>query len=185
MSRCIETRRCRQDCEMTKHGRLREFQESLAARLREAASEPASGSRLGFHSGARNWLLKLEDAGEIVPLPEVTPVPLTRPWFLGLANVRGTLVSVVDLALFAGEAATQRTPESRLVLAPERFQVRAGLLVDRMLGLRAVQQMGSAGNDPTGVPWMGAAWRDENGQTWHELDMQGLVNNNEFLQAGA
>jgi twitching motility protein PilI len=170
---------------MARNSSLREFQESLAARLREAASEPASSSRLGFRSGNRNWLLKLEDAGEIVPLPDVAPVPLTKPWFLGLANVRGTLVSVVDLALFIGAAPTLRSVESRLMLAPDRLQARAGILVDRMLGLHAVQAMTAAEKDRTDIAWMGAALRDTNGQIWHELDMQGLVNNNDFLQAGA
>lgn len=123
---------------MEKRPSLRQFQESLAARLREAASEAVSTSRLGLQSGGRHWLLKLDDAGEIIPVPELTPVPLTKSWFLGLVNVRGVLVSVVDLSLFAGSAPTMRTPEARIVLAADRWQARAGLLVDRMLGLHAV-----------------------------------------------
>ena len=93
---------------------LHKFQESLAARLREAAGEPVSTSRLGLQSGARNWMLKLEDAGEIVPVPDLMPVPLTKPWFLGLANVRGVLVSVVDLSRFRAASAYRRAAEECL-----------------------------------------------------------------------
>lgn len=177
---------------MAKNPTLREFQEALAERLREAASEPVSTSRLGMQSGARNWRLKLEDAGEIVPVPELTPVPLTKPWFLGLANVRGALVCVVDLALLAGGPATLRTSEARLVLAADRWQVRAGVLVDRMLGLRTVERMQAALDNaqhkdarPAPLAWSGGTWLDGEGRRWTELDMQALVTSNDFLQAGA
>jgi len=177
---------------MDKRPSLRQFQESLAVRLREAASEAVSASRLGLQSGGRHWLLKLEDAGEIVPLPELTPVPLTKPWFLGLANVRGVLVSVVDLSLFGGGRPTVRAPEARIVLVADRWQVRAGLLVDRMLGLHAVEKMqpalpddaAQASGHPSG-PWVGEDLLDAAGRRWTQLELQALVTSNEFLQAGA
>ena len=174
---------------MEKRPSLHKFQESLAARLREAAGEPVSTSRLGLQSGARNWMLKLEDAGEIVPVPDLTPVPLTKPWFLGLANVRGVLVSVVDLSRFVGGPATLRTPEARIVLAADRYQARAGILVDRMLGLRVIEHMkpveAGAADASTRPSWSGADLQDGDGRHWTELEMQRLVSNDEFLQAGA
>lgn len=177
---------------MDKRPSLRQFQESLAVRLREAASETVSASRLGLQSGGRHWLLKLEDAGEIVPVPELTPIPLTKPWFLGLVNVRGVLVSVVDLSLFSGGRPTPRTPEARIVLVAERWQVRAGLLVDRMLGLHAVDKMQPAPPDGAGResghpgrPWVGAELMDAAERRWTQLELQVLVTSNEFLQAGA
>jgi twitching motility protein PilI len=81
---------------------LREFQQGLAQRLREAQAEAVPTSRLGVQAGNGNWLLKLDDAGEMLPLPEISGVPLTKPWYLGLANIRGVLSSVVDFAAFAG-----------------------------------------------------------------------------------
>lgn len=168
---------------------LHKFQESLAARLREAAGEPVSTSRLGLQSGSRNWMLKLEDAGEIVPVPDLTPVPLTKPWFLGLANVRGVLVSVVDLSRFVGGPATPRTPEARIVLAADRYQARAGILVDRMLGLRVIEHMkpAAAGADDAGArpSWAGGDLLDGDERRWTELEMQRLVASAEFLEAGA
>ncbi len=173
---------------MVKKTSLREFQESLAERLRAAALTAPTKSWLGIQSGEHHWLLGLDQAGEIVPVPELTPVPLTKPWFLGLANVRGALVSVIDLSLFAGGPATPRTPETRLVLAADRWQVRAALLIDRTLGLRAVQQMQphSAADPAAARPrWAGAEWLDGDVRRWIELDMEALVTSDEFLQAGA
>jgi len=81
---------------------LREFQQGLAQRLREAETEAEPTSRLGVQAGTRNWLLKLDDAGEMLPLPEFSSVPLTKPWYLGLANIRGVLASIVDFGAFMG-----------------------------------------------------------------------------------
>lgn len=173
---------------MEKKPDLRQFQASLDARLREVAGEPASTSRIGLQSGGRHWLLKLDDAGEIVPVPDLTPVPLTKPWFLGLANVRGTLVGVVDFSLFAGGPPTPRAADARIVLAPDRLHVRSGVLVERMLGLRAVERMqvDPAQNEaPSRMPWMGGDLRDGEGKRWTQLDMQALVTSNEYLQVSA
>ena len=47
---------------------LKEFQESLAQRLREAHDAPVQESRLAVCSGRQQWLLRLEQIGEILPL---------------------------------------------------------------------------------------------------------------------
>jgi twitching motility protein PilI len=169
---------------MAKQISLREFQHGLAQRLREAQAETEPTSRLGVQAGSRNWLLKLDDAGEMLPLPEISGVPLTKAWYLGLANIRGVLASVVDFAAFTGGELTVRTPDCRLLLIAERFNSFSGLVIARMLGLKNVQAMQPA-EVPGGRPWLGAAYRDEDGRLWHELNIGALVSHDEFLHAGA
>ena len=163
---------------------LREFQQGLAQRLREAQAEAEPTSRLGVQAGSGNWLLKLDDAGEMLPLPEISGVPLTRPWYLGLANIRGVLSSVVDFAAFAGGEATVRTPDCRLLLIAERFQSFSGLLISRMLGLKNVQAMQLVPEPAKQRPWIAGAYRDEEGRMWHELDIGALVAHEDFLHVG-
>ena len=163
---------------------LREFQQGLAQRLREAQTEAEPTSRLGVQAGAGNWLLKLDDAGEMLPLPEISAVPLTRPWYLGLANIRGVLASVVDFAAFAGGDTTTRTPDCRLLLIAERFQSFSGLVISRMLGLKNVQSMQPI-EGKVSRPWIAGAFRDDEGRVWHELDMGALVAHEDFLHVGA
>jgi twitching motility protein PilI len=162
---------------------LREFQQGLAQRLREAQAETEPTSRLGVQAGNGNWLLKLDDAGEMLPLPEISTVPLTRPWYLGLANIRGVLSSVVDFAAFAGGEPTVRTPDCRLLLIAERFQSFSGLLISRMLGLKNVQAMQPA-PEAASRPWIAGAFRDDEGRLWHELDIGALVAHEDFLHVG-
>jgi twitching motility protein PilI len=168
---------------VAKHLSLREFQQALAARLAEAGAETAPHARLGMQAGGRLWLIPLEDAGEVLPLPAVTPVPLTRAWFLGLANIRGNLACVVDFAGLMGEPPTERSPECRLVLVAERFGAHGGLLVARMMGLRNIHQL-QAEEGGADRPWIRGAFRDPEGRRWHELDIGVLVAQDDFLQVG-
>jgi twitching motility protein PilI len=163
---------------------LREFQQGLAQRLREAQTEAEPTSRLGVQAGSGNWLLKLDDAGEMLPLPEISGVPLTRPWYLGLANIRGVLASVVDFSAFAGGETTTRTPDCRLLLIAERFQSFSGLVISRMLGLKNVQTMQQV-EEKGSRPWIAGAYRDDDGRVWHELNMGALVAHEDFLHVGA
>jgi len=166
---------------------LREFQQSLAQRLREAQAATEQSSRLGVQAGESYWLLKLDETDEVLPLPEISPVPLTQAWYLGLANVRGVMANVVDFGAFLGSETTTRTPDCRLVLVAERYQSYSGLLIGRMMGLRNIQTLealeASAGQEREA--WVGGTYRDAEGRTWKELNMAALVANENFLNVGA
>lgn len=168
---------------MAKKISLREFQQALATKLAEAGIETTPHARLGVQSGGRLWLIRLDEAGEVLPLPEVTPVPLTRPWFLGLANIRGNLASVVDFAGYIGEPPTERAPQCRLVLVAERFRAHSGLVVERMVGLRNINKF-QAEKDDADRPWIRGTFRDAEGSRWYELDIGALVERGDFLQVG-
>lgn len=165
---------------------LRQFQQDLALRLASARTGPASAARLGVQCGAGLWLVDLAEAGEIMPVPEMARVPLTKPWYLGLANARGVLVSVVDFAAFVAGDATVRGPENRLVLVNPKLGVNAALLVSRMLGLRNPRDFKPAPRDTDGAgrPWEGERWIDGAGLAWRELKLARLVAQTEFLQVG-
>jgi len=109
---------------MAKKISLREFQEHLAARLVGASGQSAAGL-LGIQSGADYWLVNLSDSGEIVPLTPLTAVPLTKPWFAGIANIRGNLYSVADFSAFQGKDPTPQNAGSRLLLVGTRHGTNA------------------------------------------------------------
>jgi twitching motility protein PilI len=75
-----------------KSSRLRDFSTQLAQRLRALPSKAAEPARLAVRLADTGYLLDMSTSGEIVALPEIAPVPWTKPWFRGLANVRGRLV---------------------------------------------------------------------------------------------
>ena len=77
---------------MARRTSLREFQQSVAQRLRDLASRKSVASKLGFQVGSQNWLVTLTDVSEVIPVPAVMPVPRTEDWFAGVANVRGKIL---------------------------------------------------------------------------------------------
>jgi twitching motility protein PilI len=162
---------------------LRDYQRDLAQRLRAAEGSRAS-SLLALQIGQEGWLVDLADAGEVIPVPRITPVPLTRPWFRGMANIRGNLYSVVDFGAFLGAPAVAQGEQARLLLLGERFRVSSALLVDRSLGLRNPAQLKPKARDAAAAPWLKGEAVDEEGRTWKELDVPQLVQQQEFLTVG-
>jgi purine-binding chemotaxis protein CheW len=68
---------------------------------------------------------------------DITPVPHTLPWVLGVANLRGAITSVVDLRLFLGLPFETITSRSRVVVASAKEMI-VGFLVDGVTEFRAL-----------------------------------------------
>src|SRR5262252_7119841 len=117
---------------------LQSFQQELANRLAAKTAAQVESSRLGLACGGERFLIRLGDAAEVVAVPPIAKVPLTHPWFLGLANVRGNLYSVVDFAAFiGGEPIVLHSAggQSRLILFAQRAgDLKAGIVVQGVLG---------------------------------------------------
>jgi len=82
----------------------------------------------------------LHQVSEVIPVPNAVSVPLTQPWFRGVANVRGNLYSIVDFQAFQGREVVGSGMERRVILISERLLGGAGFMVSRMLGLRNPDQ---------------------------------------------
>jgi twitching motility protein PilI len=163
--------------------RLRDFQDRLSERLRQASAAPHT-ARLGMQIGAQRWLVDLSEAGEIVPLPSaITPVPLTRDWLIGLANLRGTLFAVADLQRFAGDSPTPASKEARLLALSASLNVNAALIVTRMLGLHDPRGWTEDRERQHWAPWAGRCLIDGEGRDWHELSLSILAADERFLSA--
>ena len=167
---------------------LRVFQQELAARLASTTAAQVESSRLGLACGGEQWLIRLADAAEVVAVPPLAAVPLTQPWFLGLANIRGNLYTVVDFAGFLGrdEVVPHGTgSQSRLILfGPRAGDVNAGIVVQSVLGLRNVAEL-TAAPPVTGAPaWYGQRWVDADGGAWQEFDLIRLAADPAFLRVG-
>lgn len=164
---------------------LREFQNALSKRLASAATQSSAPLRLTVEAGGEHWVLDLLDAGEVLPLPALTPVPLARPYYAGVANVRGSLYSVVDFALLCGKAATARGADARLMLCGRRFGLNAGLLFERIAGLRNAADFRIAAATAAPLDWSGHEYADSTGARYRELRMEALVPHSDFMNLAA
>ena len=170
---------------------LRELQARLASRLQAARSEGVQASWLAVESGGRKFLFPLAQSGEIFPFSATLPVPYTQSWFLGVANLRGGLYGVVDLASFVeGQSPVQRSDagraESRLVALNAALEINCALLIDRLAGLRNLDAVAASGPAPEGSPdYFGTGYTDSNGAYWQELNLQALAQQPQFLSISA
>ncbi len=168
---------------MAKRISLHEFQAGLARRLADARDSRAS-ALLGVQAGKRNWLVDLTEAGEILAVPPLAPVPLAQHWFRGLASVRGNLFGVVDFSAFHGETPIAPVGQARLLLVGVRHNLNCALLVTRALGLRSVDDFEPLSAAPdTEQPWVGDQVQDANGNPWTRLKVSELLNHPRFLDA--
>jgi twitching motility protein PilI len=170
---------------MARRTGLREFQLSVAERIRTASSRAALSSKLGFQVGRDNWFVALHQVNEVIPVPPMVAVPLTHSWFRGVANVRGNLYGMVDLSAFQGGDAISPGMERRVILVSDRLVGGSGLVVSRMLGLRNPEQFNAAPKPANAPPWLAAAFTDAGGTRWLELDLPALVREPRFLEVGA
>lgn len=164
---------------------LRKYQEDILVRIKDQtrSADANARNRLGFRSGETQLLVRLDDIGEVLPVPEIHPVPLSKPWFLGMSNVRGNLYGVSDLAQFAGGVATVAGVANRLMLIHPKYKAHAALLVGAIVGLRSLDQMVELEDEASSGQWLGVrAFRDASGETWREVDIKALLALPEFMK---
>lgn len=169
---------------MARKSSLRDFQTYLAGRLSEAAQGRRSSSWLGIEARGEAWLIELSDGGEIVQAPQLASVPLTRPWFAGIANVRGNLHAVADFSAFLGGQVTPRNANARLLLVGTRHGSNAALLVSRMLGLKNPEDFVAESGDDSLPAWGRQRFSDGQGRIWHKLSVRELLADPDFMNIG-
>lgn len=162
---------------------LRELQGRLAQRLQSAQADQPVRSWLGVRAGGRGFLFPLDQAGEIFPVTALQLVPHTREWFSGVANLRGGLVGVVDLARFFGLPVTaEERNDARLVGFNATLEINCALLVDRLAGLKSESTLEL--EPPTGEglrpAFVGGRFRDVQGGIWQEILLAALAQDAHF-----
>jgi len=170
---------------------LRELQTRLAQRMQVARNEPAAHAWLAVECAGQGLLLPLEQAGEIFNAGRIMTVPHTQAWFAGVANLRGGLHGVVDLAAFLGLRARSTQDHgaegARLVALNPTLGVNCALLVDRLAGLRHENELGGRADEAVSPQpaFAGARWQDKGGRPWQEIKLAALAADVQFLAIAA
>lgn len=87
-----------------------------------------------FEVGGQRMVAPLGEVSEVLMMPEYTSVPLVRPWLLGIANVRGRLLPLTDLAQLL-HLPSKTALTSRKVMVIDHSTMFSGLIVDQVLGI--------------------------------------------------
>lgn len=170
--------------------KLQEYQrrsESFKPGTGASGGHSQEWSGVTFRLGDSRLACNIDKVQEILPLPPATPVPGAKPWILGLANVRGTLLTVVDLAWYLNGERSPLTARSRLLATgPQKSPV--GLLIDEVFGQRHFLNSDAKDAElPENSPLRGLVQRQhlQGTESWQELELDQLFRSTEFLNGAA
>ena len=170
---------------------LKEFQARLAERLQLARTQGITASWLAVEAGEKKYLFPLAQSGEIFPWVSTQPVSYTHDWFVGIANLRGGLFGVVDLASYvSGQAPAPRNDlvrsDAHFISLNSALDVNCVLMIDRLAGLRKQDAFVDFLEKKQGAPaYFGNLYVDAKGASWQEINLQLLAQQAHFLAIGA
>jgi purine-binding chemotaxis protein CheW len=90
-----------------------------------------------FELARRTFAVEIGQAREARVFTEYTVVPLAPPHLIGMTNLRGAIIPIVDLGVLLGLPARRGTISALVV---EANAVRVALAVDRVLGVEALER---------------------------------------------
>lgn len=168
--------------------------QEIERRARAALSAPETSDEspeewvgIAFRLGAENFVAGRTAVREVMPMPEsMTRVPGAKPWLRGVTNVRGQLLTIVDLRAFLGSAGGAPDRRSRILVLATR-DVPTGLVVDQVFGFRRFSPAEFGADAP--VPrlrceqYLRGAYR-RGAEVWPHFDFTALLEDEHFLNAG-
>ena len=165
---------------------LKSNQHDLEPALPQAAPLPAVGiGLLAVCVGEWKLLFAMDAVTEIIPLPRITRVPGMQPWLLGIANLRGIVIAVIDLQAFVGDKPASFMAGSRLLLV-RSGEWHYGLVVDEIIGMRHFgpeKQQNALVTVASGLqPYITGMFASDQSQ-WLVFDVDRLLNDPRFLRA--
>jgi purine-binding chemotaxis protein CheW len=134
---------------------LSETKRILKARAEALAREPARARAAAEHIEVVEFVLAYERYAvetryvrEVSPLENLTPLPCTPAFVLGIVNLRGEILSVIDLKKFF-ELPEKGLTDLNKVIVLEAENMRFGILADAVLSVRRISVDGIQPSLPT------------------------------------
>ena len=150
------------------------------------APQPATiTGRLALIMGSWHLMFFMEDVSEIISVPHISRVPGVKPWLLGIANLRGTVISIIDLRQFLGGKPSSITGSSRIVVV-NSGDWSYGMLIDEVIGMRHFSSENKLSKldaiDSKLLPYVTEAFSSE-GKLWLAFNVGQLLSEPRFLGA--
>ena len=155
--------------------------------LPEEAAVAEQWVGLSYKVGDVEFVTTMDQVSEVVPGATLATVPRTQSWLRGIANVRGRLLTVIDLQDFLGLEPVNADQYSRLIVINNEH-LSCCLLVSRLQGFRHFDPVGDS-CDPGEIKQGWASYISgalcKGSKKWLVFDADKLVDEKEFLNAAA
>ena len=163
---------------------LEQRSKQAARGLPQQTEQQTLWSGIGFRIADTKMVSPVTHITEILHLPKLTLVPGTLPWVKGLANVRGTLIPIMDLQNYLGESEIKYKTLSRILVIQQEDLI-VGLLVDEVLGLKHFEPEEQITRikklSPSVKSYIRGAFQ-QNNEIWHLFDMTTLTADPQFYK---
>jgi len=118
-----------------------------------------------FHLDGEKYGIKVMQVQEVLRMTEIAPVPGAPHYVLGIINLRGNVVTVVDTRRRFGLSDVEADDETRIVIIESESNV-VGILVDSVaevvdLKLSEIESAPNVGNDESSKYIQGVSSRDD------------------------
>lgn len=168
---------------------LRQIEQRCLEAARKAKTSAQVVSRaagfLAIRLRNQHFTVPLSDVDSIEPLPPHTRLPGVQRWLLGIANLRGVVITITDLGALLFGSTASRQAGSRLIIASHNGG-QHGLLVDEVIGLRRFEAA-PVDSDPVlndeRLRHYVNEQRRVGGQIWLGLNLQTLLQDQAFQHA--
>jgi twitching motility protein PilI len=144
-------------------------------------------SGVGFKVDETNWVIEIDKIEEVLILTETTKIPGIASWVIGLGNIRGNLMPIIDFKAFMYGKQTKTTAHTRMVVIRQSGG-QVGLVVDEIYGQKhfsneqAIEK--SLDEDNELYRYLEATFEDDS-SVWNVLDLDMLINDSAFQNAAA
>jgi len=158
------------------------FKNAAQLPLKESAQPEWQG--IGFQIGGIRLVSPMGEVGEILKVPKITALPGVKSWILGIANVRGRLMPIVDLHEYLNMTPTLPMSQWRVLIVEDDDLV-AGLIVEQSLGiqhfLEGSFEEASAEGLETLAPYVNGAFR-HGGRVFFEMELASILRDERFFE---
>ncbi|PWK46876.1 chemotaxis protein CheW [Pleionea mediterranea] len=138
---------------------------------------------IGFRLNKNRYVAPLQEVAEILRMPNYTKVPGARSWVKGVANIRGTLLPIMDLHGFLGRKTPSSVRQQR-VLVVNHNGVNSGIIVDEVLGLQHFEdseRLSEVEDDENIMPYLSGRFERADDE-WHVFSPFALTEHPDFLK---
>lgn len=159
---------------------LRTRARALAREPQQVVSAQEFLEIIEFRLASETYGIESAFIREVYPLKDITPLPGVPPFVLGIVNVRGQILSVVDLKKFFDLPEKGLGQLNKLIILRNE-QMEFGILADEVLGARAIALEAIQATPPT-VSEIGAEYlRGVTAECVIILDGQKILGNEKII----
>ena len=179
-----------QESEQNPIALLREMERRVQGGSNSSTGAQSSGEvwrGIGFSVDGRRLVTPMADITEVMHCPKLARVPGAKEWLMGIANLRGALLPVVNLQGFLRAQSAVLDRESR-VLVIEQDEILSGLAVEEVFGVKHFLEDQRLPDAAASENWLSpyvVGSFNVAGETWEVFDVHVLIAAPAFMQVAA